>query len=156
MWTDGYLRRRSRTSLQIFSLFQGWCEINSEDVGTLTFKKSKEGQNFNNVFRNAALRKLNDLIKRARLAKVWSTISCLVFRKPWWQNHDLLLAKRILDIHDQPKTFLLGACLHHFQLEEGHAERVWEGEEAKGAHQGSGCIVSWTLLNKYAFTMKSP
>ena len=36
----------------------------------------------------------------------------------------------------------LGACLHHLQLEEGHAQRVREGEEAEGAHQGFGCPVS--------------
>ena len=37
---------------------------------------------------------------------------------------------------------LSGACLHHLQLEEGHAKRVRKGEETEGAHQGFGCLVS--------------
>ena len=39
-------------------------------------------------------------------------------------------------------VYCSGACLHHLQLEEGHAKRVRKGEETEGAHQGFGCLVS--------------
>ena len=122
MWTDVFLKQRSRTSLQISSHFPGWFETFGEDKGGLWTHVKRY------IFRNAALRKLNDLIKRARLAKV--------------RKEDYFV---IVFTHTCP---ISGSRLHHLQFEEGHAKCVWKGEEAEGTDQGSGCIVSLVLLNK--------
>ena len=53
-----------------------------------------------------------------------------------------VIALKVLTMQVQLKVFLSGARLHHLQLEEGHAKRVRQGEEAEGAHQGIGCPVS--------------
>ena len=48
----------------------------------------------------------------------------------------------LLALTYQLNALLSGARLHHLQLEEGHAKRVWQGEEAEGTHQGFRCLVS--------------
>lgn len=87
--------------------------------------------------RNAALRKLNDLIKRTRLAKVSSSIELamqiafgcgIVYIRICYTYYVFALVLRYMYIF----ICCLGACLHHKSFKERNAIRIWQRFKEEG------------------------
>lgn len=96
--------------------------------------------------RNAAVRKINEIIKRARTAKVevdgevgqegkddmMSEILPSFLTSPHSIPSHPIPSSSPFMIHTSLQSYfmILGACLHHLLLKKGNAYHVWEGKEA--------------------------
>jgi GTPase SAR1 family protein len=84
-----------------------------EDCRELIEAESKDLlKDLKNLRRNAAIRKVNDIVKRAKLARVRSIVQHIM------DNLSLV-------------TLLLGTCLDHWSSQKGNALYVWKEEEKR-------------------------
>lgn len=89
-----------------------------EDCRELIEAESKDLlRDLKELRRNAAIRKINEIVKRARLARVCQ--------------------RDIEDFHDT-YNYLIGTCTYYWPSEEGDAIHVWQKEETQRTSQQSG------------------